>query len=66
MHHQINNIRSLSASRLSKMPAMCVEQGLMEKPTVQCVSTGQLLKKMKGLKKLKRKMGLGKLLLNYE
>ncbi|KAA0195823.1 hypothetical protein HAZT_HAZT004868 [Hyalella azteca] len=46
-----------SVPKLPEMPAICVERAL-ETRTVQCVNTGHLLKRMKGLKKLKRKMGL--------
>uniref|UniRef100_A0A2P2HZT2 Protein neuralized n=2 Tax=Hirondellea gigas TaxID=1518452 RepID=A0A2P2HZT2_9CRUS len=50
-------LSTLSTTKVTSMPPLCVEQAL-ETRTVQCVNTGHLLKRMKGLKKLKRKMGL--------
>ncbi|KAF2359537.1 Neuralized repeat (NHR) domain [Trinorchestia longiramus] len=47
----------LTTTKVTEMPAICVEHAL-ETRTVQCVNTGHILKRMKGLKKLKKKMGL--------
>lgn len=41
------------------MPALCLEPIIPEPPTVSCVSTVPILKKMKVLKRFKKKMGLG-------
>ncbi|KAB7503036.1 Protein neuralized [Armadillidium nasatum] len=40
------------------MPALCLEPIIPEPPTVSCVSTVPILKKMKALKRFKKKMGL--------
>ncbi|KAL7644083.1 UNVERIFIED_CONTAM: hypothetical protein RMT77_004906 [Armadillidium vulgare] len=40
------------------MPALCLEPIIPEPPTVSCVSTVPILKKMKVLKRFKKKMGL--------